>query len=92
MFAEKCGNKVDRKLERNALIDWNLLDTINHPLFYFYFKDDDFGERSVSVSLDGVESELIFIDHTSGEMSVSGNISYFDEYLREIRTNKQFSE
>ena len=32
--------------------------------------DDEYGERSVSVSLDGDESELIFIDHTAGEMSV----------------------
>ena len=33
--------------------------------------DDEFGERSVSVYSDGVESELVFIDHTHGEMSVS---------------------
>ena len=35
------------------------------------FSDEEFGERSVSVVLDGEESELVFIDHTSGEMSVS---------------------
>ena len=39
--------------------------------FFFQISDDEFGERSVSVSLDGVESEIVFIDHTSGEMSVS---------------------
>lgn len=33
--------------------------------------DDEYDERSVSVSLDGEESELIFIDHKAGEMSVS---------------------
>lgn len=33
--------------------------------------DDEFGEKSVSVLLDGEESELIFIDHPSTEMSVS---------------------
>ena len=33
--------------------------------------DDEYGERSVSVSLDGDESELTFIDHAAGEMSVS---------------------
>ena len=32
--------------------------------------DDEFGEKSVSVSLDGQEAELIFIDHPSNEMSV----------------------
>ena len=36
--------------------------------------DDEYGERSVSVSLDGDESELIFIDHTAGEMSVSKHL------------------
>ena len=36
----------------------------------FFFSDDEFGERSVSVSLDNVESEIVFIDHEAGEMSV----------------------
>ncbi|BET00099.1 Ras family [Nesidiocoris tenuis] len=31
--------------------------------------DDEFGEKSVSVLLDGEESELIFVDHSSAEMS-----------------------
>jgi hypothetical protein len=34
--------------------------------------DDEFGEKTVSVLLDGEESEMIFIDHASAEMSVSG--------------------
>jgi hypothetical protein len=33
--------------------------------------DDEFGEKTVSVLLDGEESEMIFIDHPSAEMSVS---------------------
>lgn len=33
--------------------------------------DDEFGEKTVSVLLDGEESEMIFIDHASAEMSVS---------------------
>jgi Rad and Gem related GTP binding protein 1 len=37
----------------------------------FYSADDEFGEKSVSVLLDGEESEIIFIDHPSSEMSVS---------------------
>jgi len=43
-------------------------------LFYFllyFYKDDEFGEKTVSVLLDGKESEMIFIDHASAEMSVS---------------------
>lgn len=33
--------------------------------------DDEFGEKTVSILLDGEESELIFIDHPANEMSVS---------------------
>ncbi|KAF2897457.1 hypothetical protein ILUMI_08716 [Ignelater luminosus] len=34
--------------------------------------DDEFGERTVSVLLDGEESEMIFIDHPASEMSLGG--------------------
>lgn len=36
-----------------------------------YITDDDSGEKSVSVLLNGEESELVFIDHSTAEMSVS---------------------
>ena len=36
--------------------------------------DDEFGEKTVSVLLDGEESEMIFIDHPAVEMSVSINL------------------
>lgn len=36
----------------------------------YHFADDEFGERTVSILLDGEESEMIFIDHPSTEMSV----------------------
>ena len=46
--------------------------------FYFYIKDEEFGEHSVVVSLDGIQSEIILIDHPCGEMSVScGILSHF---------------
>jgi len=35
------------------------------------FTDDEFGEKTVSILLDGEESEMVFIDHPSIEMSVS---------------------
>jgi len=35
------------------------------------FADDEFGEKTVSILLDGEESEMVFIDHPSIEMSVS---------------------
>lgn len=37
----------------------------------FLFADDEFGERTVSILLDGQESEMVFIDHPASEMSVS---------------------
>lgn len=40
------------------------------------FADDEFGEKTVSILLDGEESEMVFIDHPSIEMSVS-TFSYF---------------
>ena len=39
-----------------------------------YVSDDEFGEKSVSVLLDGEESEIVFIDHPAHEMSVSGRL------------------
>ena len=47
-----------------------------------FVSDDEFGEKSVSVLLDGEESELIFIDHPSTEMSVS--IKYIFIYTNKI--------
>ena len=47
--------------------------------------DDEYGERSVSVSLDGDESELIFIDHTAGEMSVSKHLEAIHKLRRQVR-------
>ena len=38
--------------------------------------DDEFGERTVSVLLDEKESELVFIDHPSVEMSVCTTSHY----------------
>ena len=42
-------------------------------LFYeeILLTDDEYGEKTVSVSLDGQEAELNFIDHPSNEMGVS---------------------
>ena len=50
-----------------------------HPLFLDYpspTADDEYGEKSVSVSLDGQEAEITFIDHPSNEMSVSCHYEY----------------
>lgn len=47
--------------------------------------DDEFGEKTVSVLLDGEESEIVFIDHPSSEMSVS-----FVRFSVSIRFASQF--
>lgn len=33
--------------------------------------DEEYGEKSVSVMLDGEESEIMFVDHPADEMTVS---------------------
>eukprot|EP00090_Calanus_glacialis_P024886 TRINITY_DN38619_c0_g1_i2.p1 TRINITY_DN38619_c0_g1~~TRINITY_DN38619_c0_g1_i2.p1 ORF type:complete len:639 (+),score=153.67 TRINITY_DN38619_c0_g1_i2:48-1964(+) len=40
--------------------------------------DDEYGEKSVSVALDGQEAELTFIDHPSSEMSVENILSTYE--------------
>ena len=49
------------------------LDNYN---IYILVLDEEFGEHSVVVNLDGVQSEMILIDHPSGEMSVSMPYNY----------------
>lgn len=49
-------------------------------LYIFFFicvADDEFGEKTVSILLDGEESEMVFIDHPSSEMSVSNKELYY---------------
>ena len=47
-----------------------IVHEMKHNCVVCSFSDEDFGERNVSIVLDDVESELVFIDHTNGEMSV----------------------
>jgi Rad/Gem-related GTP binding protein 1 len=42
--------------------------------------DDEFGEKTVSVLLDGEESEMIFIDHPAVEMSVENSLSTYGNF------------
>ncbi|KAL1512756.1 hypothetical protein ABEB36_002292 [Hypothenemus hampei] len=42
--------------------------------------DDEFGERTVSILLDGQESEMVFIDHPSSEMSVENSLSTYEPH------------
>lgn len=47
--------------------------------WFLIFLDDEFGEKTVSILLDGEESEMVFIDHPSTEMSVS--VFFFNEEI-----------
>ena len=38
--------------------------------------EEEYGEKSISVKLDGDEVELSFIDHPSNEMSVRHNLNF----------------
>jgi len=61
---------------KTALVNQFL--TSEHMNTYDSSLDDEYGERSVSVSLDGDESELIFIDHAAGEMSTENTLSTYE--------------
>ncbi|XP_026470246.1 GTP-binding protein Rit2-like [Ctenocephalides felis] len=42
--------------------------------------DEEFGEKTVSVLLDGEESEMTFIDHPAVEMSVENSLSTYEPH------------
>uniref|UniRef100_A0A1B0CZ12 Uncharacterized protein n=1 Tax=Phlebotomus papatasi TaxID=29031 RepID=A0A1B0CZ12_PHLPP len=42
--------------------------------------DDEFGEKTVSILLDGEESEMVFIDHPTSEMSVENSLSTYEPH------------
>lgn len=46
--------------------------------------DDEFGEKTVSILLDGEESEMIFIDHPASEMSVSSAKCRFKLFVKAL--------
>ncbi|KAL6260483.1 hypothetical protein P5V15_008007 [Pogonomyrmex californicus] len=45
-----------------------------------YVVDDEFGEKTVSILLDGEESDMIFIDHPHIEMSVENSLSTYEPH------------
>ncbi|XP_078045545.1 uncharacterized protein LOC144474516 [Augochlora pura] len=42
--------------------------------------DDEFGEKTVSILLDGEESEMVFIDHPQSEMTVENSLSTYEPH------------
>ncbi|ODM93002.1 GTP-binding protein REM 2 [Orchesella cincta] len=43
-------------------------------------KDEEYGEREVSVLLDSKESDLVFIDHPCVEMSVENSLATYEPH------------
>lgn len=60
------------------------LNSKQKKIFFILFSDDEFGEKTVSILLDGEESEMIFIDHPSHEMSVSTMAHLNSVYLSHL--------
>lgn len=53
-----------------------LIDNVDVLQVSIDFSDEEYGQKSVSVMLDGQETELEIIDHPAAEMSVS-EMRYF---------------
>lgn len=66
--------KFDIKFEFAALVNQFMTSEYMHT--YDASLDDEFGEKTVSILLDGEESEMIFIDHPASEMSVSSTAKF----------------
>ena len=63
-----------------------LLEGISDNLFIV---DDDYGEKTISINLDGEEVDLSFIDHPSNEMSVRTICNYLLANLNQTTSNSQ---
>ncbi|KAK6622307.1 hypothetical protein RUM44_002118 [Polyplax serrata] len=51
--------------------------------------DDEFGEKTVSVLLDGEESEMIFIDHPAVEMSLENEKRVGEKTERDLKAGNE---
>ena len=63
----------DGQVGKTSLVSQFL--TSEHMYTFDASLDDEYGEKSISVKLDGEEVELCFIDHPTNEMSVSDILS-----------------
>lgn len=63
---------------------WQYSATFSKDL-RFYVIDDEFGEKTISILLEGEESEMVFIDHPHVEMSVSITHDVQIVYINEKR-------
>ncbi|KAG5682220.1 hypothetical protein PVAND_011586 [Polypedilum vanderplanki] len=68
----------DSATGKTALVNQFMTSEYMHT--YDASLDDEFGEKTVSILLDGEESELIFIDHPAIEMSVENSLSTYEPH------------
>uniref|UniRef100_A0A1B0BI46 Uncharacterized protein n=1 Tax=Glossina palpalis gambiensis TaxID=67801 RepID=A0A1B0BI46_9MUSC len=68
----------DPGVGKTALVNQFMTSEYMHT--YDASLDDEFGEKTVSVLLDDEESELIFVDHPSVEMSVENCLSTYEPH------------
>ncbi|KAL0277726.1 UNVERIFIED_CONTAM: hypothetical protein PYX00_004916 [Menopon gallinae] len=68
----------DSGVGKTALV--NQFMTSEYMNTYDASLDDEFGEKTVSVLLDGEESEMIFIDHPAVEMSVENCLATYEPH------------
>ncbi|EDW79762.1 uncharacterized protein Dwil_GK17958 [Drosophila willistoni] len=68
----------DAGVGKTALVNQFMTSEYMHT--YDASLDDEFGEKTVSVLLDDEESEMVFIDHPSVEMSVENSLSTYEPH------------
>ncbi|KAG4069698.1 hypothetical protein HA402_002277, partial [Bradysia odoriphaga] len=68
----------DSGVGKTALVSQFMTSEYMH--IYDASLDDEFGEKTVCVLLDGEESEVVFIDHPSTEMSVENSLSTYEPH------------
>ncbi|CRK92522.1 CLUMA_CG006084, isoform A [Clunio marinus] len=68
----------DSATGKTALVNQFMTSEYMHT--YDASLDDEFGEKTVSILLDGEESEMIFIDHPASEMSVENSLSTYEPH------------
>lgn len=57
----------------NGILLFFFLHILKLILLFIFVSDEEYGQKSVSVMLNGQETELEIIDHPAAEMSVSLN-------------------
>ncbi|KAH8384853.1 hypothetical protein KR093_010108 [Drosophila rubida] len=70
----------DAGVGKTALVNQFMTSEYMHTYDASLVLDDEFGEKTVSVLLDDEESDMVFIDHPSVEMSVENSLSTYEPH------------